>query len=176
MFDLVLNCTPVYIPIYLQEFRFLLIAHFEFRYACISLHVYSRNGLLENWSFFTKTPVDTVRKLNVHKTFRRRPGRLLTVFYVRSIYVLCLLWHFKFNYFTKSLAIDVWQGPKYTSGNVIRTKIEAVIRKCRLGLQLYYKETPTQVFSCEICETFKNTFLYRAPLVTASAKSISHQT
>ena len=30
-------------------------------------------------------PVDTGRKLNVRKTFRRRPGR-----YVRSIYVLCL--------------------------------------------------------------------------------------
>ena len=25
------------------------------------------------------TPVDTGRKLNVHKTFRRRPGRLLSV-------------------------------------------------------------------------------------------------
>ena len=35
-------------------------------------------------------PVDTRRKLNVHKTFRRRPGRLLNS-YVHSIYVLCLL-------------------------------------------------------------------------------------
>ena len=26
-----------------------------------------------------KAPVDTGRKLNVHKTFRRRPGRLLNV-------------------------------------------------------------------------------------------------
>ena len=26
-----------------------------------------------------KSPVDTGRKLNVHKTFRRRPGRLLNV-------------------------------------------------------------------------------------------------
>ena len=26
------------------------------------------------------------------------------------------------------------------------------------GLQLYYEETPTQVFSCEICETFKLTY------------------
>ena len=25
------------------------------------------------------TPVDTGRKLNVHKTFRRRPGRLLNI-------------------------------------------------------------------------------------------------
>ena len=26
------------------------------------------------------------------------------------------------------------------------------------GLQLYYKETPALVFSCEFCEIFKNTF------------------
>ena len=28
-----------------------------------------------------------------------------------------------------------------------------------LGLQLYEKETPTQVFSCDYCEIFKNSFL-----------------
>ena len=41
---------------------------------------------LSNWLNANKialNPVDTGRKLNVHKTFRRRPGR--------SIYVLCLL-------------------------------------------------------------------------------------
>ena len=26
------------------------------------------------------------------------------------------------------------------------------------GLPLYLKETPTQVFSCEICEIFKNSY------------------
>ena len=31
------------------------------------------------------------------------------------------------------------------------------------GLQ----ETPTQVLSCEYCEIFKNSFVYRAPLVAA---------
>ena len=30
-------------------------------------------------------PVDTGRKLNVHKTFRRRPGRLLYVFCTFSL-------------------------------------------------------------------------------------------
>ena len=30
---------------------------------------------------------------------------------------------------------------------------------CRAeGLQLYWKEIPTRVFSCEVCELFKNTF------------------
>ena len=36
-----------------------------------------------------------------------------------------------------------------------------------LGLQLYQKETPTQVFSCEICETFKSIYFYRTPPVAA---------
>ena len=30
------------------------------------------------------------------------------------------------------------------------------------------KETVAQVFSCEFCEIFKNTFSYRTPLVAAS--------
>ena len=30
-------------------------------------------------------PVDTGRKLNVHKTFRRGPGRLLNVLYTLSL-------------------------------------------------------------------------------------------
>ena len=29
-------------------------------------------------------------------------------------------------------------------------------------------ETLTQVFSCEICEIFQNTFFYRTPLMAAS--------
>ena len=37
------------------------------------------------------------------------------------------------------------------------------------SLQFYRKETPTQVFSCKICENFKNTFFYRTPPVVASA-------
>ena len=35
-------------------------------------------------------------------------------------------------------------------------------------LQLYEKETPAQVFSCEITEIFKNTFFYGTPQVAAS--------
>ena len=33
---------------------------------------------------------------------------------------------------------------------------------------LYYKKTPTQVFTCEICEIFKNTFFCRTPPVATS--------
>ena len=34
---------------------------------------------------FVALPVDTGRKLNVHKTFRRRPGRLLNVLYTFNL-------------------------------------------------------------------------------------------
>ena len=36
------------------------------------------------------------------------------------------------------------------------------------GLQLYQKETPTQVFSCKYCKIAKNSFLYRTPLMAVS--------
>ena len=34
------------------------------------------------------------------------------------------------------------------------------------------KETLAQVFSCEFCEIFKNTFYYRTPPVAASAMTV----
>ena len=38
---------------------------------------------------------------------------------------------------------------------------------------LLRKKTLTQVFSCEVCEIYKNTFYYRTPLVAASDVLIS---
>ena len=40
------------------------------------------------------------------------------------------------------------------------------------GLQLH-KKTPTQVFSCEVCEIFKSTFSHRTPPMTASAPLVA---
>ena len=37
------------------------------------------------------------------------------------------------------------------------------------SLQLYEEDTPTQMFSCKHCETFKNSFFSRAPPVAASS-------
>ena len=49
------------------------------------------------------------------------------------------------------------------------TRISFLMKVQASGLQLYLKkETVTQVLSCELCESFKNTFFYRAPLVAAS--------
>ena len=44
--------------------------------------------------------------------------------------------------------------------------------ECSSGLQLYSKETPTQVFSCEICEIFKNIYLAEHLWTTGSITSI----
>ena len=38
------------------------------------------------------------------------------------------------------------------------------------SLQLYLKETPTQVFSCEFCEIFNNTFFQRTTPIAASGE------
>ena len=37
-----------------------------------------------------------------------------------------------------------------------------------LGCEFIDEETLAQVFSCEFCDIFKNTFCYRTPLVAAS--------
>ena len=48
-----------------------------------------------------------------------------------------------------------------------------VIKKRLQGLKLHWKETPTQLFSCEICKIFQNTFFtehFRWLLLTMSMK------
>ena len=44
---------------------------------------------------------------------------------------------------------------------------KGVLKNLATGLQLYEKETLTQMFFCEFSEIFKITFFYRAPLVVA---------
>ena len=39
-------------------------------------------------------------------------------------------------------------------------------------LESLLNKTPTQVFSCEICEIFKNTYFYRTPPVSSSIFSV----
>ena len=50
--------------------------------------------------FFTHSHIDTGCKLNVHKMFRRHPGRFLNVFYVQftsCVYGVCYLKHALFR-------------------------------------------------------------------------------
>ena len=42
------------------------------------------------------------------------------------------------------------------------------------GLQLYLEQTSTQVFSCKICEIFRNTFFYRTPPVATFETKHTH--
>ena len=43
--------------------------------------------------------------------------------------------------------------------------------KCWSLLQLYQKETPTQVLFCKYCNIFKNSFFYETPLAAVSEKT-----
>ena len=45
--------------------------------------------------------------------------------------------------------------------------------KLQVDLQLYDEETPTQLFSCEICKNFKNIFFEEYQQATASVVSFS---
>ena len=45
------------------------------------------------------------------------------------------------------------------------------VLRLRCRIQLHWKETPTQVFSCEFCEIFKNSFFYRKPPVAGFERS-----
>ena len=48
---------------------------------------------------------------------------------------------------------------------------EAVVQSWPKACNFIRKETLTQVFSCQFCEIFKNTFFRRTPLVAASENS-----
>ena len=49
------------------------------------------------------------------------------------------------------------------------TRVSFLIKLKVSGLQFFLKkETLAQVFSCEFCEIFKNTFFYRTTMVAAS--------
>ena len=97
-------------------------------------------------------PVDTGRKLNVHKTFRRRPGRLLNalctfnlrpvstgeVFYKKGI----------LKYFAR-----------FTGKQLCRNFFFNKVAGLRVVTLL--KETPIKVFSCKFYEIFENSFFIK---------------
>ena len=63
---------------------------------------------------------------------------------------------FKIGVLNKIFAIFIG---KHWCYSLFFTKLQAY------GLQLYLKETPTQVFSCEYYEIFKRNCFYRTPLI-----------
>ena len=70
------------------------------------------------------------------------------------ISIECLFWWF-LNSNTCALLIT----PMNWRNSQMFFKI-AVLKNLLKGLQLYWKETPTQVFSCEYCKIFKNVFFF----------------
>ena len=60
-----------------------------------------------------------------------------------------------------------WLQRQHCSKNIKGSRWQMVFKKCVLiNLQGYSNtETPTPVFSCEICKIFKNIFFYRTSLV-----------
>ena len=66
----------------------------------------------------------------------------------------------------KSLRINNVQkrSPEGVLEKMCSWKFRKIHRKIHSGL----KETLAQVFSCEFCKIFKNSFFYRRPLVAAS--------
>ena len=56
---------------------------------------------------------------------------------------------------------------KFTGKNLYQRPF---LKKLQAPATLLKKESLAQVFSCEFCETFKNTFFYRTPLAAASVE------
>ena len=65
------------------------------------------------------------------------------------------------------LYLHTKQKVAHTEENVVG--VSFLQRSTSSSLQLYQKETPTQVFSCEICEIFKNTYFEEHLRTTTSA-------
>ena len=57
---------------------------------------------------------------------------------------------------------------KFTGKQICRSFDKVGVRLPQ-GFNLIKKETPAKVFSCELCEFFKNGFFYRTPTVAASS-------
>ena len=55
----------------------------------------------------------------------------------------------------------------YSEGNTC-VRVAFLIKLQASAFDFIKKETLAQVFSCELCEIYKNTFSYRTPPVTAS--------
>ena len=68
--------------------------------------------------------------------------------------------------FFKCCLSQIWLGPFLNILSQICIK-----SKNLSGLQLYWKETPTEVFSCEYCEIFENTCFFENNIRVATSDS-----
>ena len=144
-----------------------------------------KNGLYKG---NIRLPVDIGRKLNVRKTFRRRPGRLLNVlctFNLRPMSTgicstLVKVIAFKnikfegkckgFKFFQEHSCFSITANCLNSRSSHRRHSIKKVFLKIWQNSQentcvcnFIKKETLAHVLSCEFCEMFKNTFFTEHP-------------
>ena len=96
---------------------------------------------------------------------------------------------FLLSTFTRSLE---WRGFVVWSTNKLRffwsSSVSVYLEEsCKIGVfrnipwkafvleSLFQKETSAEVFSCEYCQIFKNSFFYRTPPVAASVSYKGHE-
>ena len=87
--------------------------------------------------------------------------RLITLKIVlkAKFFSLIKLWQITLQ--KKSSEVVLWKRSSEKFCNILRKKpvVESDFNNISgIGLQLYQKETPTQVFFCECCEVFKNIY------------------
>ena len=98
----------------------------------VYIYITTGNTLKELWRFQDFIPVDTGRKLNVHKTFRRRPGCLLNVlctFNLRPVSAVMLKIFYSYKrYKVSNLIVIVFieQPEPISNSNGIRTHNQLV--------------------------------------------------
>ena len=75
-----------------------------------------------------------------------------------------LLFNYKTVKINQMIEVCIMKGIAYHE-----VPTEATVRACNF----IKKETLAQVFSCDFCEIFKNTFCYRTPQVAASVRKVT---
>ena len=108
-------------------------------------------------------PLGTGRKLNAHKTFRRRPECLLTVLYTLNLRPARSS---RPEVFCKKVLLEISQ--KSQENTYARVTFLKSLFYRPEACNFIKKQTLEQVFSCEFCEISKNTFFHGTPLVAAS--------
>ena len=63
--------------------------------------------------------------------------------------------------------MQVMRNAKQSFADVFQNRCSQKFHKKKISQENTYVETPTQMFSCEICKIFNNTFFYRTPPVAA---------
>ena len=96
--------------------------------------------------------VHKIKKTSVHRIKVRK--KILIGFHVRSSHLNV----FYQKYVHKNFS-------KFTRKHLCQSFL--LNKAADWRLQLYYKETLAQVFFCEVCEIFKNSYFYGIPLVAA---------